>query len=71
MPIPDDYKDICAMLLEATKQGRVNWLEGGSSFIVRLPEFDFEIWSGIDELDEKRFVAIGLRDCPIRGTNGV
>jgi hypothetical protein len=63
MPIPNDYRDICEMLLDATNEGRVNWIEKSSkTFVVRLPEYIFEIWSGTDELDEKIFVAVGLRD---------
>jgi len=67
MPVPYEYKDICNMLLDATKQGRVNWFERGGSFVVRLPEFDFEIWSGTDEGNEMRFVAVGLKDPKGRG----
>jgi hypothetical protein len=62
MSIPKEYDEICNMLLDATKQGRVNWFERGGSFVVRLPDFDFEIWSGTSEPGDTRFVAIGLKD---------
>jgi len=62
MPIPNDYRDICEMLLEATKKGLVNWIEEAGTFEVRLPEYNFEIWSGTDELGQRSFVAVGLKD---------
>jgi hypothetical protein len=45
----------------------VKWFEKGGSFVVRLPEFDVAIWSGTDERDEVRFVAMGLKDPKERG----
>jgi hypothetical protein len=50
------------MLLDATKEGRVNWVEKYSSYAVQLPDFDFEIWNGTDQETEVRFVAVGLKD---------
>jgi len=67
MPIPNDYLDICEMLIAATNEGRVNWTEVGFTFVVRLPEYRFEIWSGKDEEDEKSFVAVGLKGPGDRG----
>jgi hypothetical protein len=66
MPIPNDYLDICEMLLDATMKGRVNWTEEGLFFAVRLPEYRFEIWSGTDE-ENRPFVAAGLRGPTDRG----
>lgn len=67
MPIPNEYLDICKMLLEATVHKRVNWVEKAGSFIVRLPEFNLELWSGTDELSERQFVAMGLKDPKSKG----
>src|SRR5262245_57905222 len=62
MPIPDDYRDICGMLVQATKAGRVKWIEARpDTFVVRLPEYNLEIWSGTDEYN-KTFIAMGLKD---------
>jgi hypothetical protein len=65
MPIPDNYRDICQMLLEASNAGRVNWVEDGANFIVRLPQFNVHLWAGVE--DEKRFVAFGLKDPGTKG----
>lgn len=62
MPIPDHYKDICEMLLEATREGRVKWTEKGGTIAVAIPDFNVEIWSGSDDRTEREFVAVGLRD---------
>ncbi|MEW6348558.1 MAG: hypothetical protein AB1646_05815 [Thermodesulfobacteriota bacterium] len=60
MPIADEYRDICEMLLKATEEGRVSWTEEATAtFAVRLPELRFEIWAGKEELE---FVAVGIRD---------
>lgn len=68
MPIPDEYRDICEMLIAGTKEGRVMWtISSGSTISVVLPQFILEIWSGTDENDEKAFVAIGLRTPDKRG----
>ena len=67
MPIPDNYREVCEMLLEATNAGRVNWVEEGGSFVVRLPKYNLDIWSGTDECDEKQFVALGIKDPSGRG----
>lgn len=67
MPIPNDYRDICEMLLDATYEGRVNWTEVGLSLVVRLPEYKFEIWSGTDNENERAFVAVGLKGHTERG----
>jgi hypothetical protein len=62
MPIPHEYREIIDMLIEATAQSRVVWVEksGGTTVLVHLPEFDVEIWSGSDE-SETEFVAVGLK----------
>jgi hypothetical protein len=62
MPIPNEYRDICEMLLEATNEGRVAWTEKSGTLIVRLPEFNLELWSGTDDRDQTDFVAVGLKD---------
>jgi len=62
MPIPKEYRDICEMLISASEECRVNWVEkAGRAFSVYLPEFIFDIWSGTDE-DDETFVAIGIRN---------
>ncbi len=61
MPIPSEYREICEMLVTATKDGRIAWIEKDGFFIVRLPDYSLEMWSGTDE-NETAFVAIGLRD---------
>lgn len=66
MSIPNEYLDICEMLIEATNDGRVNWIEKSGTFVVRLPDYYFEIWSGSDDQNEE-FVAIGLKDPSERG----
>jgi hypothetical protein len=67
MPIPDNYRDICEMLLEASNALRVNWVEEGGFFVVRFPQFDLNIWSGVDRDSEKQFVALGLKEPGGRG----
>src|SRR5262249_9795725 len=62
MPIPDDYRDICQMLLEATRARRVKWIEKGGTIAVQLPDFDVEIWSGSDERTDREFVAVSLKE---------
>lgn len=62
MPIPEDYQDICQMLLDATRQNRVKWEDEGASIGVRLPDLTIEIWSGTDERSEQEFVGVGLKD---------
>lgn len=67
MPIPSEYAEVCDLLLEATKERRVNWLPGGFSTVrVQLPEYSFEIWGGSDAQDEVGFVAVGLRESGAR-----
>lgn len=61
MPIPDDYREICEMLLDATRANRVKWIEARGIIAVKLPKFNLEIWSGTDEAN-KEFVAVGLKD---------
>jgi hypothetical protein len=62
MPIPEDYRDICEMLLDATRRNRVKWIEKGGSIAVQFAGLNLEIWSGNDELSERAFVAVGLKD---------
>ena len=62
MPIPSDYQEICQMLLEATRERRVKWLDKGTSVTVQLPSFNLELWSGQDERTDTVFVAVGLRE---------
>ena len=62
MPIPEDYKDICQMLLEATNAKRVKWAEKGAAITVQFPEFSIEIWSGTDDRSERSFVGMALKD---------
>jgi hypothetical protein len=62
MPIPNEYRDICKMLLDATIHKRVNWVEQAGGFAVHLPEFNLELWNGTDEQSDRQFVAMGLRD---------
>lgn len=62
MPIPEDYREICQMLLEATQARRVKWTEKGGTIAVQLPDFNVEVWSGSDERTEREFVAVGLKD---------
>ena len=62
MAMPDDYKEILDMLLEAAREGRVKWLQRGDTFAIRFPEFDFEIWRGFDDERMENFVAVALKD---------
>src|ERR1022692_738665 len=59
MPIPYNYRDICEMLMKASHAGRVNWLDEGDTLVVRLPEYNLNLWRGED--NAKRFVAFGLK----------
>jgi hypothetical protein len=61
MKVPNEYKDICDMLLQATQEGRVKWVDKQGTMTVCLADFDLEMWSGTDERDTE-FVAMGLRD---------
>jgi hypothetical protein len=47
------------MLIKASEAGRVNWLEEGDALVVRLPDYNFNLWSGVEE--DKRFIAVGLQ----------
>jgi hypothetical protein len=62
MPIPNDYREICEMLLTATHEKRVTWTEERGTIAVQLPQFNLEIWSGSDDQTQKEFVGLGLRD---------
>jgi hypothetical protein len=59
MPIPSNYRDICEMLIKASDAGRVNWLEEGDTLVVRLPDYNLNLWSGEEE--DRRFIAVGLK----------
>jgi hypothetical protein len=59
MPIPSNYRDICEMLINASDAGRVNWLEEGDTLVVRLPDYNLNLWSGEEE--GRRFIALGLK----------
>lgn len=62
MPIPNDYREICEMLMVATHDQSLKWSDKRGTIAVRAHDFDFEIWSGSDDLTLKEFVAVGLRD---------
>lgn len=47
------------MLIQASDAGRVNWLEEGDTLVVRLPEYNLNLWSGEEE--GRRFIALGLK----------
>lgn len=59
MPIPSNYRDICEMLIKASDAGRVNWLEEGDTHVVRLPDYNLNLWSGEEE--GRSFIALGLK----------
>ncbi|MBN2319304.1 MAG: hypothetical protein JXR49_09520 [Acidobacteria bacterium] len=61
MPIPKEYREICEMLLQATKDRRVNWFTQGSINAVFFQDFRLELWAGTDEAGNK-FIAMGIRD---------
>lgn len=65
MPIPSNYRDICEMLIKASDAGRVNWLEEGDTFVVRLPEYNLNLWSGEEE--GRSFIALGLKTPGLKG----
>ncbi len=63
MPIPEDYRDICQMLIEATQAKRVKWTAKKGGFVgVQLPDFRFELWNGFDQESNTEFVGVGLKD---------
>jgi hypothetical protein len=47
------------MLIKASDAGRVNWLEEGDTLVVRLPEYNLNLWSGAE--GGKTFIAFGLK----------
>jgi len=66
MTIPKEYHDIFEMLIKATNESRVSWIEkSGSTLAVYLPTIIFEIWGGAND-DNRGFVAAGIRQ-PIKG----
>jgi hypothetical protein len=65
MPIPNTYKEIIEMLDAATQGGRVRWKKSntaGTTVSVSVPPSLFEIWAGIDDQNDRAFVAFGIRE---------
>lgn len=47
------------MLIKASDAGRVNWLDEAGTLVVRLPDYNLNLWSG--EENDTRFIAFGLK----------
>jgi hypothetical protein len=60
MPIPNDYREVIAILFEKTEQGALNWVDDGSNISVKVDQSKFSLWSGVDEKSDESFVAFGL-----------
>jgi len=62
--ISSDYKQLMDLLIQRTKEGKVNWQQSvaEAEFIVYFKERSLTIFTGVDQQSNEDFVAFVLRD---------